>query len=364
MPPVNHSLNHPDIHSPWSEWSEDQTLHVAVCYSNPFRWRTRRELANNCIRHLRNSPNVKVYVGELAYGARPFEIAEDIGHFVRPIVSIPLRTTCELFHKEDIANRVIQNFDVGWKYGAMIDADFHFTRHDWALETIHQLQHYDFVQCFSSYADLSGNIYGQKNLPVHYNSGFFFNYHQNGFEVSPVFHNSNVPNGVVDEDGYEGAMFRRGVGATGGAIAFRKTAFDAVGGFPNRCILGHADWYVAYSLVGIQPPDIHTQNYHPDYKHYVESWRERAQVIKKNVGYVDGHANHFFHGSKTRRAYSSRDKILAKHQYSPYTDVFPDSQGILQLTPNKPALRDEIRQYFVSRTEDDPNLYGSERPLV
>ena len=52
---------------------------------------------------------------------------------------------------------VIKHWPLDWKYGATIDADFHFTRHDWALETVHQLQHYDFVQLFSSYADLSGD---------------------------------------------------------------------------------------------------------------------------------------------------------------------------------------------------------------
>jgi hypothetical protein len=304
------------------------------------------------------SPNVKLYVGELAYGDRPHEITGPLGN------DLQLRTRYELFHKEDIGNRIVQAFDPNWKYGALVDTDFHFTRHDWALEAIHQLQHYEWVQLFSSYADLSGDIYGSKDLPVRYNSGFFFNYHQNGFEVSPTFHNAMIPNGTVDDEGYEGAMFRRGVGATGGAIAFRRSAFDAVGGFLSRCVLGHADWHMAYSLIGVEPPDIHSQAYHPDYKHYVNAWRERAQILSKNVGYVDGHAVHFFHGSKTRRAYSSRDRILAKHQYSPYTDVFPDAQGILQLTPQKPALRDDIRKYFTSRFEDDPNLYGSEKPLV
>src|SRR5271165_603683 len=122
MPPVNHALSHPDIHSPWAEWSEDQTLHVAVCYSNPFRWRTRRELANDCIRHLAGSPNVKLYVGELAYGDRPFEVTESPnpleGLVESRIKNIQLRTTCELFHKENILNRVIQTFPAGWKYGA------------------------------------------------------------------------------------------------------------------------------------------------------------------------------------------------------------------------------------------------------
>ena len=353
------TLNHPDVHSPWSQWSESEVLHVAAAYSNPFRWRTRRELANNFRRHMAGCPNVVLHAGELAYGNRPHEVTSPDNP-----LDVQLRTASELFHKENILNRVIQTFPPDWKYGCIVDADFHFTRHDWALETIHQLQHYDFVQPFSSYADLSGGIYGVAQLPVRYNSGFFFNYHQNGFKVSERYHNSNFPNGVVDSEGYEGAMLVRGVGATGGALAFRRSAFDAVGGLLDRCILGHADWYMAFSLLGIEPPDIHTQKYHPSYKDYVNAWRERAQVIKKNVGYVDGHCNHFFHGSKTRRAYSTRDTILAKHQYAPYVDVFADSQGIYQLSPNKPDFRDDIRRYLISRSEDDPNLYGSEHSLV
>src|SRR5271163_27924 len=110
MPPVNHSLQHPDSNPPWASWSEDQTLHVAVCYSNPFRWRTRRKLANHCVRHLHQSANVKLYIGELAYGGRPHEITEPVSRNIGnlpPITNLQLRTDCELFHKEDIANRTI-----------------------------------------------------------------------------------------------------------------------------------------------------------------------------------------------------------------------------------------------------------------
>jgi hypothetical protein len=293
------------------------------------------------------SPNVKLHFGELAYGNRPFELtdpASDPG-------DVQLRTNSELFHKENILNRVIQSFPADWKYGAWIDADFLFTRHDWALEAVHQLQHYDFAQLFSSYVDLSGNVYGMKDAPVRYNSGFFFNYVQNGHQVSAQFHN-------------QAEYGTRGVGATGGAMAFTRPAFEKVGGLLDRCILGHADWYMAFSLVGLEAPDIHTQNYHPDYKRYVNAWRERAQDLKKNVGFVDGFATHYFHGSKTRRGYSTRDEILAAHRFSPYTDLHADYQGIYQLNPDKPELRDSIRRYFISRFEDDPNLYGSEKILI
>jgi len=34
------------------------------------------------------------------------------------------------------------------------------------------------------------------------------------------------------------------------------------------------------------------------------------------------------------------------------------------LTPEKPALRDDIRRYFISRGEDDPNIYPPEKLMV
>ena len=140
---------HPDVHTPWRAWSEEQTLHVAVAYSNPVRWTTRRVLMNDFCRHMRASANVLLHTGELAYGDRPFEVTGDDPNDVQ------LRTSHELWHKENILNIVVQRFPPNWRYGAVIDGDFHMTRRDWALEAIHQLQHYDFVQLFSSYSDLS-----------------------------------------------------------------------------------------------------------------------------------------------------------------------------------------------------------------
>ena len=158
--------------------------------------------------------------------------------------------------------------------------------------------------------------------------------------------------------------FLRGVGATGGAYAFRHTAFEKVGGMIDRCILGHGDWYMAYQLVGQTPPDIHSQKYHPQYKAYVQTWGEWAKRLNRNVGYVDAMAEHAFHGSKTRRGYSSRDIILAKHQFNPYADIFPDAQGIWQFAPEAYPLRDDLRLYFTSRFEDDPNIYLPERVMI
>ncbi len=61
--PVDINALIPGVHQPWAEWSETETLHVAAAYSNPFRWHTRRDLANNFRRHLEKSPERKIAHG-------------------------------------------------------------------------------------------------------------------------------------------------------------------------------------------------------------------------------------------------------------------------------------------------------------
>ena len=68
-------------------------------------------------------------------------------------------------------NLVVQRFPPDWRYSAVIDGDFHMTRRDRALEAIHQLQHYDLVQRFSSYSDLSS-----EHRPFRVMPSFAFNY--------------------------------------------------------------------------------------------------------------------------------------------------------------------------------------------
>lgn len=294
---------------------------------------------NDFIQHMSCQKNVKLYVGELAYANRPFEMshAPNFKGF---------RAASELFHKENIINETIEGFDSDWKYGAYCDGDFTFTGDDWALETIHLLQHYDFVQMFSTYADLSARGYGGSR-PTRINDSFVYRYQRNGFKTP---HNIN-DGGFGLRPGYDSW---NGVGATGGAWAFRRSAFNTVGGLLDQCILGHADWFMAFGLVAEKAPDMHDDKYHPAYLATIDAWQSRARELKRNVGCVDQFAVHHFHGSKQRRGYSSRDLILANNHFNPVTDIKKNSHGIWELTGNKPKLRDEIRAYFISRTEDDP----------
>jgi len=342
---IDRHLHHPDLHPAASAWSEEQTLHVAACHSNPFRWRTRRELANDFRRHMAVQSNVDLHMIELAYGDRPFEVTNPT---LYPN-DIQLRTRSEMFHKENLLNIAIRHFPPDWRYGAIIDADFHFTRHDMALETIHQLQHYDWVQMYSSIMDLDGEtIRGVAHRPCGpARKGFVYTYIENDYRLPKGF----APNGTCPPY-YPYGGGRGAPGATGGAWAFRRSAFDTVGGLLDRCILGSGDWFMAWGLAGDPGTFPFVKSYSRDYIGYIKAWQERAAQLKKNIGYVDAHVIHHFHGRKSDRAYGSRDKILVDNQYSPVTDVFYDWQGVLQLTSNKPRLRDQVRSYFLSRSED------------
>jgi hypothetical protein len=91
----------------------------------------------------------------------------------------------------------------------------------------------------------------------------------------------------------------------------------------------------------------------PIYAAWCYEWQERAERhIKRNLGVVDGLLTHAWHGSKKNRGYFNRSNILWQNAFDPSTDIKRDWQGLWQLTDQKIALRDQLREYFRSRLED------------
>jgi len=326
---------HPNVHAAWSPWSEAQTLHVAVAYSNPFRFRTRRELLNDFRRHMATQPNVVLHVAELAYGDRPFEVTTE--------KDIQLRTASELWHKENLLNIAVSRFPANWKYGAVIDGDFVFTRHDWALEAVHLLQHHAFVQLYSSYSALSADHRPHKLSP---SFAYGFLNWRRGWR----------PKDRKVTDSYATPYW----GATGGAWAFTRPALDQVVGMLDTAILGSGDWNMAYGLAGQKDSSLDKfRKDCPGYVQLVEAWQQRSQKLTGNIGCLDCHAIHHFHGDYKLRGYGDRWKILTKHRFDPHTDLQRDWQGVWTLSGNKPELRNDMRLYFQSRNEDDPTLQSA-----
>ncbi len=93
------------------------------------------------------------------------------------------------------------------------------------------------------------------------------------------------------------------------------------------------------------------------YNRYISAWQERAvRQISRHVGLARGLAVHYWHGPISNRQYSERWRILQRHAYDPMIDVHKDASGVLRLSDNKIAMRNELHGYFEGRNEDTQDV--------
>ena len=322
-------------------WHHNQILHVTSVYFNPFNSLNRLETFKKFKDHISHLPNVQLHVVEVAFGDLPFVVSTDR--------DVQLRTKDVLWVKENAINIGVAHFPKGWKYGAYVDGDFLFTRQDWALETIKKLQHYDWVQPFSGYAFMSSD-----HRPLTVRPSFAYTYH-NYYGGNRDDHNkrSGPHSGYHQPDPDAEHRF---LGAVGGAWAFTNKSFAAVNGLLELCVLGAADWHMAFGFIGADcSKHVEYINCHDSYKRVLAAWQKNAyKEVKGNIGYVDCLAIHAWHGDVSKRGYDDRWEILKKYDYNPYTDLTRDKTGLLKWAKNKPEFHDAVRTYFLSRDEDNP----------
>lgn len=302
------------------------TLHVVVVVSNPVRFKSRYRLFKDFVRHMADFPTVELTIVEMAFGARAFEctLPGNPRH-------IQVRSDSEVWHKESLINLGIRSLPHDWKYVAWVDADISFTNHDWATETVQELQHHPVVQVFQSCADLGpdGNI-------MQHHQGFGYLHTIGERKASGDYY------GTFGHPGYGWAITR--------------DAYTNIGGFPDFAILGSGDHHMATAFVGSVDESIH-KNMHQNYGLLWRIFQERCERhIQRNLGFVHGTILHHFHGRKKTRYYVERWKTLVQHKYDPLVDVQHDWQGLVKLSGNKPGLRDDIMKYFRSRLEDSTDV--------
>jgi hypothetical protein len=300
-------------------------LHVVSVISNPCRYKARYELYKKFEAYVAKSDDCVLHTVEASFGERPHEIsAADHPAYVQ------VNTSSEIWHKENLLNIGISRLPSDWKYVAWIDADVTFARPDWALEAVHQLQHFPVVQMFSQVMDL-----GPDHTSISTRPGFGFGY-VHGLPLHP--------SGQYAKSWHPGF-----------AWAARREFINAVGGLFDTAILGAGDYHMATAMIG------HVERSMPNgltqqYKDSLLSWQTRAEKYgQHNLGYVDGLLLHYFHGIKAHRKYQDRWHVLVDEQYNPQTDIKKDSQGVWQLVvenERQERLRDKIRLYFRERQED------------
>jgi hypothetical protein len=318
-------------------------LYVVTSYSNIFRFYSRQKLYQRFEKMCEDAGAI-LYTVELALRDRHFEITSPFNPR-----HIQLRSPAELWHKENLINVGVSRLPADWEYVAWIDADVEFARPDWAVETIHQLQHYKLIQMFSHAMDLIPDPQspGHAYAPASYQfRSFMYSYLTNGTHA--WFPSLNTPAKAFQGASGAGAYWHPGF-----AWAARRSALSDLGGLGDRAVLGAADYYMAAALVGAVDR-VMLRSYTADYRAYWENWQRRAQrsLTVSDIGYMPGFLMHHYHGPKAKRRYETREQILADEKYEPSRDLKYDPQGVLDFEGNKPRLEVKIREYFRARDED------------
>ena len=306
-------------------------LHVFTPRSNPLGLHTPHHLFRKFARHMLDS-GVKLHVVECAYGDRPFECQVDGADH------IGVRASTMIWNKECLGNLGVMRVPEA-EYIAWIDADVHFRNPNWARDTVDALQLYDIVQPWEVAYDLGP----QDQLMASHTS--FARVLHDGGPVSP-----------------RGKKFWRGDGGpytyphSGYAWAFRRRAWDALGGLLDIGGMGSGDYHMAQGLIGeadcTMPPGTTDA-----YRRHVKRWEARATAaIGGNVWFVRGHLEHGFHGSKPKRNYVGRWDMFVQHQFDPDDDLVRNAYGVYELAPGKPGLRRDFDRYLRARDEDANRL--------
>lgn len=299
-----------------------EKLHVIVPINNYVRFKRRYELFCKFKEEIEKIPHVVLHIVEIAFGDRAFMMTDsnNPNH-------VQLRTSSELWHKENSINLAVQRLPSNWKYVAWIDGDIEFTNKDFAAETIQQLQHYKVVQLYKTVVNFDPN-----GAVISVYKSFCSQY------VSGQPYNRNC--------GYE-------FWHPGFAWACTRRAWNEMGGLIDFAILGAGDHHMALCLIG-RGADSMPGNISKTYRDQVMEFQDRCETdIKRNIGFVDGTIIHHWHGKFKNRKYIERWSVITDNKFDPNKDIHRDWQGLFTIDSiTKIGLRDGIRKYFRQRNED------------
>jgi len=312
---------------------KSELLHVVTAISNPVRWDSRINLYKQFEEHMLDS-GVNLTVVECQYGERPHDLIPT-NKFVN---HIPVRAKTQTWNKENLLNIGIARIPEA-KYICWSDADIEFRKNSWAADTVHALQQYDIVQPWTDAYDLGPN---DEHIQAH--KSFCYQW----WNRQPVIPNQK---NFWKHDGGPYAYPH-----TGFCWAANRVTLEWLGGLLDICAMGSADHHMALSLIGEvdrSVPGGVTQGYLA----HLKRWEARAlRHVNKNIGFVWGTIEHFFHGRKTDRKYIDRWDMFVKHQFNPDNDLKRNSYGVYEFAGNKPDLQHEWDLYLRNRNEDTNTL--------
>ena len=162
-----------------------------------------------------------------------------------------------------------------------------------------------------------------------------------------------------------GREYMQPYGFTGCAWAATKKFLQQCRFFPYA-ILGDGDSLHAYGFTGMESFLKRVGNDFPKalINRYLD-WANHAKALcNGRIGLVQGAIYHINHGSLKKRAYRKRRAILKNNHYDPTRDITTAANGVLCWNTEKSKLKNEVKQYFISRIEDNHIMEDEQKRIL
>lgn len=321
----------------------NEKLYVVVPIFNPRGYKSRQKLYKQFEKQMLDTPGIVLCTVECLFKDQYPSVKKKCDNHI----VITVNSLDEMWLKENLINIGVSKLPKKAKYICWVDADLQFTNTNWVKETKRLLRRYPVVQMFSDVHYLGHNgekTHEAKSLMWGWLNGASY------LKDGKSCYNPSVKPDLTKRQGYGWH------GAPGGAWAYRKDFFERIGGLLDFGIVGSGDSYSAFGMLGIVCSSILNKNfiYNPDYTNAVKDWVKNAyNVVRGNVGMMDGIVLHHYHGETKNRQYWERNEILCRNKFSPEDDLYKNHQGLNQFREGKPEMEREIKEYFENRQEDD-----------
>ncbi|WOJ88070.1 hypothetical protein RZS28_09385 [Methylocapsa polymorpha] len=317
-------------------------LHVIGAYYNFRRSKTPRQLFHEWIDYQLDS-GVSLTIVEFALGERPYELNPDDPKLAHArLLQLRGRSQNELWIRDALVNWGIAHLPDDAKYVCWDDTDLRHARPDWAVETVHMLQHYRVGQTWSHSVDLGPQ---HEIVPNDWN-------HETDRSFCWAWLQGDVE---APKEGYAGtlrhqsrALFKNKKQTdwrahTGYSWAIRRDALNGIGGLLDWMVTGSSDWHMALAFAG------YLQNFDermtPGYTRRLKEFVRLCDLyIQQDIGCVPGMIQHHWHGRKKDRQYLTRFDVLLESSFDPDVDLVRDVHGVPSLTGDNRLLRDGLRR--------------------
>jgi hypothetical protein len=331
-------------------------LYVIGVYSNPNRYAVRPRLLRAWLPVVQRS-GAQITVVEHAFGDRSYEFSQA----EMPDVNlIQVRGTQEHWLQYGLYNLGISRLPDHARYVCVQDTDVEHMRADWALETIHMLQHHKVGQTWGTSVDLNPALDAQPNEHD--------NWVDRSFSAAWLAGDVDVGSGPYAPP-YSRVMLPIKVkdwrSHTGYSWAFRREVLQGLGRLPDWLIAGSSDWHMALGFSGRLRAMCKAELANGGAARYSQGYYDRLiqfadacdRYVDMDIGCVPGMLTHAWHGSKRLRYYGAREKILTEAKFDPTAHLTYDANGLPTLSANNSALREGLRRYGKMRNEDSIDVY-------